>query len=145
MTKAADKDCLGGPDFMSDLFDLGGKLALVTGSSQGIGLALAEGLAAHGARVVINGRDEAKVEKAVQELTTKGYVAFGAAFDVTNASVGESVDRIEREIGPIEILINNAGMQFRSPLEDFPADKWEELLRTNISSVFYTARRWRGI
>jgi gluconate 5-dehydrogenase len=125
---------------MSELFDLGGRLALVTGSSQGIGLALAEGLAAHGARIVINGRDRAKVESAVEAMSAKGYKAFGAAFDVTNADVARHVDRIEAEIGPIGILINNAGMQFRTALEDFPAEKWEELLRTNISSVFYTGQ-----
>ena len=125
---------------MSQLFDLSCKLALVTGSSQGIGLALAEGLAAHGARIVINGRDEAKVDRAVAALTSKGYAAFGAAFDVTVPTVADSVDRIEAEIGAIDILVNNAGMQFRSPLEDFPAEKWEELLRTNISSVFYTSQ-----
>ena len=125
---------------MSHLFDLGGTLALVTGSSQGIGLALAEGLAAHGARVVINGRDAAKVERAVAELKAKGFHAYAAAFDVTRKEVAADIDHIEREIGPIGILINNAGMQFRAPLEDFPADKWEELLKTNISSVFYTSQ-----
>lgn len=125
---------------MSPLFDLAGKRALVTGSSQGIGLALAEGLAAHGASVVLNGRDAAKVDNAVKLLRDRGYDAAGLAFDVTLPSVATSVDAIERDIGPIDILINNAGMQFRSPLEDFPADKWEELLRTNISSVFYTGQ-----
>ena len=125
---------------MSPLFDLGGKRALVTGSSQGIGLALAEGLAAHGASVVINGRDPAKVETAVKDLRSKGYEAHGLAFDVTLPSVADSIDRIEADIGAIDILVNNAGMQFRTPLEDFPADKWEELLRTNISSVFYTSQ-----
>ncbi|MGV3550523.1 SDR family oxidoreductase [Rhizobium sp.] len=125
---------------MSPLFDLGGKRALVTGSSQGIGLALAEGLAAHGASVIVNGRDSAKIDNAVQDLRSKGYIAQGMAFDVTLPGVAESIDRIEAEIGAIDILINNAGMQFRSPLEDFPADKWEELLRTNISSVFYTSQ-----
>lgn len=125
---------------MSHLFDLSGKTALVTGSSQGIGLALAEGLAAHGARVVVNGRDMAKVDIAVESLESKGYAAVGAAFDVTKPSVAGSIDRIEKEFGPIDILVNNAGMQFRSPLEDFPADKWEELLRTNVSSVFYTSQ-----
>ncbi|MDB5526729.1 MAG: gluconate 5-dehydrogenase [Rhizobium sp.] len=125
---------------MSPLFDLDGKLALVTGSSQGIGLALAEGLAAHGARIVINGRDAAKVENAVNALSAKGYQVFGAAFDVTNPEVAGHIDRIEAEIGQIDILVNNAGMQFRSPLEDFPADKWELLLKTNVSSIFYTSQ-----
>lgn len=125
---------------MSALFDLGGALALVTGSSQGIGLALAEGLAAHGAKIVINGRDPAKIERAVSDLRAKGHTVFGAAFDVTTIDVAAHIDRIEAEIGAIEILVNNAGMQFRTPLEDFPAEKWEELLRTNISSVFYTGQ-----
>jgi gluconate 5-dehydrogenase len=125
---------------MSPLFDLGGARALVTGSSQGIGLALAEGLAAHGAKILINGRDGGKVERAVAELKAKGHDVHGAAFDVTSKDVAVDIDRIEAEIGPIDILINNAGMQFRTPLEDFPADKWEELLKTNISSVFYTSQ-----
>ena len=125
---------------MSPLFDLGGALALVTGSSQGIGLALAEGLAAHGAKIIINGRDAGKVDRATADLKAKGYDAHGAAFDVTSKDVAIDIERIEREIGPIGILINNAGMQFRTPLEDFPADKWEELLKTNVSSVFYTSQ-----
>jgi gluconate 5-dehydrogenase len=125
---------------MSRLFDLSGTNALVTGSSQGIGLVLAEGLAAHGARIVINGRDAAKVASVAAALKAKGHVVHGAAFDVTSKEVAEDIDRIEREFGPIGILVNNAGMQFRAPLEDFPADKWEELLRTNISSVFYTSQ-----
>ena len=125
---------------MSPLFDLGGALALVTGSSQGIGLALAEGLAAHGAKIIINGRDAGKVDRATADLKAKGYEAHGAAFDVTSKDVAVDIERIEREIGPVGILINNAGMQFRTPLEDFPADKWEELLKTNVSSVFYTSQ-----
>jgi gluconate 5-dehydrogenase len=125
---------------MSPLFDLDGARALVTGSSQGIGLALAEGLAAHGARIVINGHDAAKVNSAVKSLNDKRYEVVGAAFDVTSKDVAADIDAIEATVGPIDILINNAGMQFRSPLEDFPADKWEELLKTNISSVFYTSQ-----
>lgn len=120
------------------LFDLTGKLALITGSSQGIGLALAQGLAEHGATVVINGRDPGKVDAAVQMLTQKGHNVRASNFDVTDMeAVKAGVDLIEREYGPIEILINNAGMQFRAPLEDFPQDKWQLLLDTNISSVFY--------
>jgi gluconate 5-dehydrogenase len=125
---------------MSALFNLGGALAVVTGSSQGIGLALAEGLAAHGARVVINGRGADKVEAAVAALREKGHEAHGRVFDVTSPEVAAAIDAIEADIGPIDILINNAGMQFRAPLEDFPADKWDELLKTNISSVFYTGQ-----
>ncbi|NKN36024.1 SDR family oxidoreductase [Agrobacterium sp. a22-2] len=123
------------------LFDLSGKRALVTGSSQGIGFAIAAGLAAHGAEVVLNGRDEGKIEAAAARLASAGHKVHTALFDVTDAAaVKDGVAAIERDIGPIDILINNAGMQFRSPLEDFPIDKWELLLKTNISSVFYVGQ-----
>jgi gluconate 5-dehydrogenase len=123
------------------LFTLEGRIALVTGSSQGIGFALAKGLAAHGATVVINGRDKAKVDVAVAELEAAGYTVYASHFDVTDLdAVKSGVDRIEAETGAIDILVNNAGMQFRAPLEDFPDDKWQQLLQTNISSVFYTGQ-----
>jgi gluconate 5-dehydrogenase len=123
------------------LFDLGGRRALVTGSSQGIGYALARGLAAHGAAIVVNGRNEANVEATAQQLRSEGFDASSAAFDVTDpTAVAEGVARIENGIGPIDILINNAGMQFRTPLEDFPAEKWDEMLRTNVSSIFFVGQ-----
>ncbi|WP_208247619.1 SDR family oxidoreductase (plasmid) [Rhizobium sp. T1470] len=123
------------------LFDLSGRRALVTGSSQGIGLALASGLAQHGASVVLNGRDRAKLEATARALRDTGYDVAVGVFDVTDASaVKRGVDEIEAAIGPIDILINNAGMQFRTPLEDFPAERWEQLLKTNVSSVFYVGQ-----
>ena len=122
------------------LFSLKGKRALVTGSSQGIGLALAQGLAEHGAAVILNGRDPGKIEVASAELSAKGHKVSTAIFDVTSAeAVRNGVEAIEGE-GPIDILVNNAGMQFRAPLEDFPVDRWEQLLTTNISSVFYVGQ-----
>ena len=122
------------------LFDLGGRRALVTGSSQGIGLALAEGLAAHGAEVVLNGRDPAKLKAAAERLAGLGHRVGRAPFDVTDAeAVAAGVAAVEAE-GPIDILVNNAGMQFRAPLEDFPVDKWQALLTTNVSSVFYVSQ-----
>jgi gluconate 5-dehydrogenase len=125
----------------TDLFSLKGRTALVTGSSQGIGFALAEGLAAHGATVVLNGRTKDKMAEAVAALSGKGFSARGAAFDVTDrAAAAEAVERIERDIGPIDILVNNAGMQFRTPLEDFPEDRWQQMLQTNISSVFFVGQ-----
>ncbi|MGY3449668.1 SDR family oxidoreductase [Bradyrhizobium sp. USDA 4353] len=116
-----------------DLFDLAGRRALVTGSSQGIGLALARGLADAGAEVVLNGRDEAKLAAAASAI--KGSRVLG--FDVTDhAAARAAVDRFEAEIGPIDILVNNAGMQHRAPLEDFPEEAFQRLLQTNIASVF---------
>lgn len=117
-----------------ELFNLKGRRALVTGSSQGIGLALAKGLAAAGAAIVLNGRDGDKLARAAEQV---GKDAAILAFDVTDhQAVREAVDRFEVESGPIDILVNNAGMQFRTPLEDFPADAFERLMRTNVSSVF---------
>lgn len=125
----------------ASLFDLTGRIALVTGSSQGIGLTLAEGLAAHGANVIINGRDRDKLAHAAGQLRSNGLPVHISAFDVTDPKeVEDAVGTIEAEIGPIGVLVNNAGMQFRAPLEDFPLDKWDELLRTNISSAFYVGR-----
>ena len=122
-------------------FDLTNHLCLVTGSSQGIGLALARGMAAYGAKVVLNGRDPDKLAKAGAELRAEGVNVEVAPFDVTDRdAVAAGVDRVEQALGAIDILVNNAGMQFRAPLEDFPADRWEQLLATNVSSVFYTGQ-----
>ena len=120
----------------SPLFDLSGRRVLVTGSSQGIGLALAEGLAAHGASVVLNGRDEAKLAAAAARIAG----ATIARFDVTDHDASATGVAAVLDDGPIDVLVNNAGMQFRTPLEDFPIDKWQQLLTTNVSSVFYVSQ-----
>ncbi len=119
------------------LFDLSGKRALVTGSSQGIGLSLAGGLAMAGASVVLNGRSADKVDAAV--ATIEG--ASGYAFDITDSdAVADSIAAIERDLGPIDILVNNAGIQRRRPLEDFSLDDWHELMRTNVDGVFIVSQ-----
>jgi gluconate 5-dehydrogenase len=126
---------------IESLFALPDTVALVTGSSAGIGFAIARGLAEAGATVVINGRDADKVEAVVDELVGSGLRAFGAAFDVTDrAAVGEAVDWIEQEIGPIDVLVNNAGIQRRGALEDYPEETWRELMRANLDSVFYVGQ-----
>ena len=122
-------------------FDLSGRRALVTGSGQGIGLALAEALGRAGATVVLNGRDAAKLDGAAAPMRDAGLAVETAPFDVTDyAAVRAGIDRIERESGPIEILVNNAGIQRRAPLQDFAPEAWSELMRTNLDSVFYVAQ-----
>lgn len=119
------------------LFDLTGRRALITGSSQGIGFALARALGGAGAAVVLNGRDAAKLETAAGVLRGEGIAVEVAVFDVTDhAAVGEAVARL----GVLDVLVNNAGIQRRAPLEDFPEATWHELMRTNLDSVFYVAQ-----
>ena len=123
------------------LFGLEGAVALVTGSSGGIGLALARGLAAAGATVVVNGRTQATVRNAAEGLRAEGLKAQESVFDVTDADeVGEAVAAIEGEVGEIDILVNNAGIQRRGALEDYPVETWRELMRANLDSVFYVSQ-----
>jgi gluconate 5-dehydrogenase len=118
-------------------FDLSGKTALITGSSAGIGLALAQGLAGAGAAVVLNARNAAKLQAAAHVLRDEGATVHAMPFDVTDAAaVASAVARIEAEIAPIDILVNNAGMQKRAPLQDFEQADWQQLMRTNLDSVF---------
>ena len=123
------------------LFDLTGRRALITGSSQGIGFALARGLAAAGAKIVLNGRDAEKLALAADTLRDQNVAVESLAFDATDhAMVRAAVDGFEATTGPIDILVNNAGMQHRAPLEDFPEDAFERLLQTNIASVFHVGQ-----
>ncbi len=122
----------------SRLFDLSGRVALVTGSSRGIGLAIARGLIEAGATVVLNSRSQAALEEAMAALRGPwpDQVA-SAAFDVTDQdAVTAAIARIEAEIGPIEILVNNAGLQKRLPLEDFPLEDFRRVLETNVDAPF---------
>ena len=123
---------------MNKLFDLTGGLALITGSSRGIGRAIAEGYLAAGARVVINGRDKDAVAAAVKAL---GSNVIAAPFDVTDkAAVEAAVDKIEKDIGPIDILVNNAGMTKRMPFTEFPEADWRQIMATNLDSVFFVTQ-----
>jgi gluconate 5-dehydrogenase len=118
-------------------FSLAGKRALVTGSSRGIGFAVAGALAGAGADVILNSRDPETLGKATANLADSGARARAVAFDVTSSqSIAEAVEFIERDVGPIDILVNNAGMQHRAPLETFPEETFERLMATNVNSVF---------
>ena len=122
---------------MTGLFDLHGKLALVTGSSRGIGHSLAVGLAEAGARVVVNSRNIEDVSSAVAALRAAGHQAEGCTFDVTNAGqVETAIASLEATIGPIDILVNNAGIQRRFALHEVSVEVWQEVLDTNLTSAF---------
>lgn len=124
-----------------DLFSLHGRRALITGSSRGIGLALAKGLGEYGAEIVLNGRNPDALEQAQSLLQDAGVESSLSAFDATDqAAVISAVDTIEQTHGPIDILINNAGIQRRAPLEDFPRDDWDALMATNLNAVFFVGQ-----
>ncbi|WP_182085041.1 SDR family oxidoreductase [Aureimonas sp. ME7] len=123
------------------LFDLTGRIVLVTGSSQGIGYSLAQGMGRAGARIVLNGRRADAVVAAAEALRGEGIETETAVFDVTDhKAVSGGIDRVERDIGPIEVLVNNAGIQRRSPLEDYPPETWHEIMRANVDSVFFAGQ-----
>ena len=121
-------------------FDLTGRRALVTGGGSGLGLAIARGLAEAGARVVINGRQRGRLETAAAELAREGYCVEIAPFDVTQAAaVAAAVAALEREV-PIDILVNNAAINKRGPLDSFSDDDWRALMAANLDGPFFAAR-----
>lgn len=122
-------------------FRLDQRVALVTGSSAGIGLAIARGLAEAGATVVLNGRNTDSLNAAAATLAADGHDVHTQCFDVTDsAAVSAAVQAIESRIGPLDILVNNAGIQRRGPLADFAEADWHELMRTNLDSAFFVGQ-----
>ena len=122
-------------------FDLSGRVALVTGGGSGLGLAIAGGLAAAGARVVINGRTRSRLDVAAAQLTAAGHACSVCAFDVTDeAAVATGVTDIERTVGPIDILVNNAAMNQRKPLPDFSLTEWRSVQAANLDGPFLMIR-----
>ncbi len=125
----------------SKLFDLTGKLALITGSGRGIGLILAKGLAEAGSTIVLNDIDEKRLDDAVSRLKRNGLNCYGVCFDVRDETrIGEKIAFVEKEIGKIDILINNAGIQIRAPLEEFNSDDWRRLIDVNLTGAFLVAK-----
>ena len=120
-------------------FDISGKVALVTGSSRGIGSALATGLAEAGAVVVLNSRNSDVLEAERRRIAdATGATVHAYAFDVTDsAAVRDAATRIEAEVGPVEIVVNNTGVQHRAPLLEFGDDDFRRVMDTNLTSAFY--------
>ena len=124
-----------------DSFRLNGRTALITGSSGGIGLALARALGQAGARVILNGRNAEKLEGAALQLRGEALAVGTSAFDVTDAaSVSAAVEAIEAQFGPIDVLVNNAGIQIRNPLHEFVDADWHTLMRTNLDSAYFVGK-----
>ena len=124
------------------LFDLKGKVALVTGATHGLGLAMAKGLGLAGATVIINGNSsQEKIDRAVAELISLGIIAKGYRFDVTNEkAVLTAVNKIENEVTPIDILVNNAGIIKRIPLVEMEVEAFEEVLKVDLTSPFIVSK-----
>jgi gluconate 5-dehydrogenase len=126
---------------MSALFDLTGRTALITGAGRGLGFAYAEGLAAAGAAVVINDLREENLTEAIGKLQAKGYKVRGLAFDVTDeAAVAAAFAALDQDGVEVDILINNAGIQFRKPLVELELKDWQRVIDTNLNSAFIVGK-----
>jgi len=125
----------------TELFNLKGKVAIVTGGNGGIGLGMARGLADAGADIAVVGRNEEKSKAAVAEIAKRGVRAIAVATDVTDkAAVGRMVGRVKEELGRIDILVNNAGINIRKPPHALELEEWESVIDTNLTSAFLCSK-----
>ncbi len=125
-----------------DIFDLSGKVAIVTGGNQGIGLALSRGLATAGATVVIANRRQAEGQAAAEALQKEGLKAVAVATDVSNeSSIANLVKKVITDFGKIDILVNNAGVIVRKPAEDISRQDWDHMMDTNLKGVFFCCQQ----
>ncbi len=123
------------------LFDLGGRTALVTGASRGLGRAMAEGLAVAGARVVLNGSDAGRLAEAAGAMRAAGHTVLEARFDVTDeAAVVAAFAALDAQGVEVDILVNNAGIQFRKPMIELETADWRRVIETNLTSAFVIGR-----
>lgn len=126
---------------MNDLFSLNGKRILITGSGQGIGFVMAQGLAQSGAEIIINDISAERAEQAAMKLRDEGATAWTSVFNVTDAeSVEKAIEDIESNIGPIDVLFNNAGIQRRHPFTEFPVEEWNAVIAVNQTAVFLVSQ-----
>ncbi len=126
---------------MSQMFDLSGKTALVTGGNGGIGLGIARGLARAGANIVVAARNESKTEEAVRDIISLGVEAVGATMDVLDEeSVSDGVSAAVSRFGGIDILVNNAGIGIRKPPQDYSLEEWQQVVGINLDGTFLCSR-----
>jgi gluconate 5-dehydrogenase len=126
-------------------FNVKDKVVLITGSSRGIGNVLARGFASAGAVVILNGLHPDGLNKAVESLKTISNRIFGFAFNVSDyETVSAVIERIENEAGPIDVLINNAGIHRRAPLSEMTIEEWNEVIQVNLNAVFYISQQVAG-
>ena len=126
---------------MSQMFDLGGKTALVTGGNGGIGLGIARGLARAGANIVVAARNASKTEEAVRDITSRGVKAVGVTMDVLDEnSVSDGVSAAVSRFGGIDILVNNAGIGIRKPPQDYSLEEWQQVVGINLDGTFLCSR-----
>lgn len=126
---------------MNDLFNLSGKRILITGSGQGIGFVMAQGLAQSGAEIIVNDISAERAEQAAMKLRDEGATAWTSVFNVTDAeSVEKAIEDIETNIGPIDVLFNNAGIQRRHPFTEFPVEEWNAVIAVNQTAVFLVSQ-----
>jgi NAD(P)-dependent dehydrogenase (short-subunit alcohol dehydrogenase family) len=127
---------------VKELFDLTGRVALITGGSRGLGLAMAHALGEMGAKLAITARKEAEVESAVKELRGAGYAVFGAVSDLSRPETLEPmIAAAEAAHGPIDILVNNAGATWGAPAESHPLDAWKKVVDVNLTGTFLVSQR----
>ena len=126
----------------ASLFDLTGKVALITGSTHGLGMAMAKGIGKAGAMLIINGNSsQEKIDNAVAAFKAEGIQAFGYRFDVTDEEeVQNAIERIENEVSPIDILVNNAGIIKRTPMVDMEVADFEQVIKVDLVSPFIVSK-----
>lgn len=126
---------------VKNIFSIEGKIALVTGSTGGLGFAFARGLAQHGARVILNGRNSEKLQARMRDLDKEGFEVSGYVFDVSKAEeVNAAIQKIEKDLGTIDILVNNAGITVRTVLDEFKDKDWEAILGVNLTGAYLVAK-----